>query len=246
MFTLNDVEGGSGGDGGAGGAGIGGAGGNSSGAGSVGGLGDLGTGSAGGKGGAAGNGVGGGLTNAGTVSFTGITVNFTHNRAIGALGGNGGGGGDGTGGNGGNGASGNNGGSGSAGDGSDGGGGGNGFGGGIASFPGGTLAIEPRLGAKKRSQQSKATNLITANQAFGGLGARGNDAGVPQAGAGGTPNGAAGLTHRGNDGAIALSGTGIGGGLYLFAGGTVVLDNTTITGNTATTSDNDVFGTFTT
>ena len=67
----------------------------------------------------------------------------------------------------------------------------------------------------------------------------------PQAGAGGSPNGAAGLTHPGNAGATALSGTGIGGGLDLFTGGTVVIDNTTITGNTATT-DNDVFGTFTT
>ena len=53
------------------------------------------------------------------------------------------------------------------------------------------------------------------------------------------------MTQAGNAGATALPGTGIGGGLYLFIGGTVSIDNTTITGNTATTSDNNVFGTFT-
>jgi len=65
-------------------------------------------------------------------------------------------------------------------------------------------------------------------------------------GLGGTPGGAAGLSHPGNPGATALSGAGIGGGLDLLIGGTVSIDNTTITGNTAATSNNDVFGTFTT
>jgi hypothetical protein len=37
---------------------------------------------------------------------------------------------------------------------------------------------------------------------------------------------------------------GIGGGVDLFPGGTVTIDNTNITGNNATTSDNDVSGTF--
>ena len=120
-----------------------------------------------------------------------------------------------------------------------------GFGGGIANLPSGNLTIKPRSGARKGSKQSMATNLITANQANAGPGGSGGAAGVPQAGAGGIPNGAAGQTHAGTAGATALSGTGIGGGLDLLTGGTVVIDNTTITGNTAATSDNDVFGTFT-
>ena len=53
------------------------------------------------------------------------------------------------------------------------------------------------------------------------------------------------MTQAGNAGAAALPGTGIGGGLDLFTGGTVVIDNTTITGNTAATSNNEVDGTFT-
>ena len=64
------------------------------------------------------------------------------------------------------------------------------------------------------------------------------------AGAGGSSNGAAGQTHPGNAGALGLSGTGMGGGLVLVTGGTVLIDDTTVTGNTATTSDNNVFGTF--
>jgi hypothetical protein len=146
---------------------------------------------------------------------------------------------------GGNGAAGNNGGDGTAGNGGAGGSSGAGFGGGIANFPGGTLTIEPRLGAKKRSKQSKATDIITANQADTAPGALGGAAGVPQAGVGGSPSGAAGVVHPGNAGASALAGTGIGGGLDLLTGGTVVIDNTTITGNTSTTSNSDVFGTFT-
>jgi hypothetical protein len=244
LFTLNDVGAGPGGNGGGGGAAIGGAGGDSSGAGSKGGSGESGYGSSAGKAGAAGNDVGGGLTNAGTVSFTGITVNFTHNRAFGTLGGYGGGGGAANGGDGGNGASGGDGGDAYAGDGADAGESGNGSGGGIANFAGATLTIEPRLDAKKRSQQSKATNLISANEADGGTGNLGSDAGVPQAGAGGSPSGAAGHTHPGSAGVTAQNGTGAGGGLDLVAGGIVLIDDTTVTGNTATTSDNNVFGTF--
>jgi hypothetical protein len=37
---------------------------------------------------------------------------------------------------------------------------------------------------------------------------------------------------------------GIGGGLDLVSGGKVTIDDTTISGNNATTSDNDVSGTF--
>ena len=129
-------------------------------------------------GGAAGSCDGGGLTNAGTVSFTGVTVNFTANEVAGNDGGDGGDGGRGFGGNGGNGASGSNGGNGTAGNGGDGGEGGGGIGGGIANFAGGNLTIQPRFGAKKGSKQSRATNVITANLAVAGLGAAGGAAGV--------------------------------------------------------------------
>ena len=102
------------------------------------------------------------------------------------------------------------------------------------------------IGAKKGSKQSKATNLITANQATAGAGGPGAAPGIAQAGTGGTPGGTNGQVFPGNRGRTGTAGTGVGGGLDLIAGGTVVIDNTTLTGNTATTSNNDVFGTFTT
>ena len=64
-------------------------------------------------------------------------------------------------------------------------------------------------------------------------------------GAGGSPGGTAGQSLAGTIGVFGLSGTGIGGGLDLIAGGTVVIDNTAINSNQATTSNPDVFGTFT-
>jgi hypothetical protein len=39
---------------------------------------------------------------------------------------------------------------------------------------------------------------------------------------------------------------GVGGGIDLAPGGTATIDDTTITGNDASTKDNDVSGTFTT
>jgi hypothetical protein len=39
---------------------------------------------------------------------------------------------------------------------------------------------------------------------------------------------------------------GVGGGLDLITGGTATIDNTTVAGNQATTSDNNVAGTFAT
>src|SRR4051794_19719752 len=47
-------------------------------------------------------------------------------------------------------------------------------------------------------------------------------------------------------GTAGVPGVGIGGGLDLLPGGTVVIDDTTVTGNQASTNDNDVSGTFTT
>ena len=211
-----------------------------------GGDGGFGVGANGGNGGAAGAGVGGGLDNGGTASFTGITVNFTNNQATGGTGGMGGRGGFGQGGSGGDGGLGGSGATGKGGDGGTGGAGGSGLGGGIFNQTTGTLTIQPRLGAKKSSKQSKATDTITGNQANRGLGGAGWLGGGAQAGLGGTPGGFPGTAILGTAGTTGPSGVGIGGGLDLLPGGTVVIDDTTITGNQASTNDNDVSGTFAT
>jgi hypothetical protein len=96
----------------------------------------------------------------------------------------------------------------------------------------------PRLGARKGSNQSKATNLITMNQANAGKGGTGSAAGVPQAGTGGATNGADGQNLPGTAGHAGVSGTGLGGGSA--SGGSVMIDNTNVTGNSASTADNDV------
>jgi hypothetical protein len=110
--------------------------------------------------------------------------------------------------------------------------------------PGGVLTLKPRLGARKGSTQSKATDTITANLANGRPGGTGGPAGATNAGLGAPPVGSNGLAFPGSPGGTGSSGVGIGGGLGLDPGGTVVIDNTTITGNHATTTDNDVHGTF--
>ena len=248
-FTANLAAGGAGGDGGVAGNGFGGAGGDSSGTGSKGGDGGFGVSGGGGNGGAAGSCDGGGLANAGSVSFVGITVNFAANQANGGSGGSGGANGRGDGGDGGDASTGGNGGDGGelalAAKGGDGGSGAASFGGGIENLPSGNLTIKPQAGARKGSRQSMATNLITANQANAGLGGSGGAAGSAQPGAGGIPNGTVGQIFVKGAGAAGLSSTGIGGGLDLLTGGTVSIDNTTINDNTATTSNNDVVGTFT-
>jgi hypothetical protein len=63
------------------------------------------------------------------------------------------------------------------------------------------------------------------------------------AGTGGTANG---HMTAGFAGAAELAGAGKGSGLDLIAGGPVVIDNTTVIRNDATTSDPDVSGTFST
>ncbi len=249
LFRANVAVGGGGGAGGGAGDGAGdchgGDGGDVSGAGSVGGLGNSGNGSTGGTGGAAGSCDGGGLTNAGTVSFTGVTVNFTANEVAGkteetavtaaadsaamaaaepraAT---------------------------------------------AATAPPATAATAAtaaavpaaasptcRRQAHHRAQVGREEGLqaVESHERHHGQPGRSRGRELPvapresaMAGAGGSPNGAAGLANPGNAGATALSGTGIGGGLDLLTGGTVSIDNTTITGNTAATSNNDVIGTFT-
>jgi hypothetical protein len=57
---------------------------------------------------------------------------------------------------------------------------------------------------------------------------------------GGQPNGAIGLFLNGKAGADGAPGTGVGGGLVQSPTTAVVIKNTTITGNTASTANSDV------
>ena len=117
----------------------------------------------------------------------------------------------------------------------------------VAGFnvPGATLVIAPRLGALPGSKQSKATNTITGNQATAGPAGAGGAGGSAFAGAGGSMAARGGVIP-GKAGKAGTAGMGIGGGLDLIAGGHATIDNTTVTGNHASTSDNDVAGTFST
>jgi hypothetical protein len=190
------------------------------------------------------NGNGGGLYNAGIASFTGITVNFISNQANGGIGVNGGNSGSGAGGSGGashNGGTGPQGGNSESGAGGLGGDGGLGMGGGIFNANTGALTIKPRQGAKKGSKQAKATDVITANlanRAHGGVGGLSSTAST--GGPGGGPNGTTGFGSVGLPGVDGSAGFGQGGGIA--TKGTATIDNTTITGNTASNDDNDVNG----
>ena len=139
------------------------------------------------QGGGAGDGDGGGLSNSGTASFTGVTVNFTSNVAASGNGGIGGAGGTAAGGFGGNGATGGTGGEATGGAGGDGGFSSFGIGGGIHNANNASLVINPRLHAKKGSSQSKATDLITSNQALLGAGGAPGAGGSATAGLGRQP-----------------------------------------------------------
>jgi hypothetical protein len=176
-------------------------------------------------------------------------VNFTANQISGGGGGNGGSGASGTGGAGGDGTGGGGGGAGGNGAEGTGGNGGNGglaTGGGIGKDYGGIITIKPRLGAKKRSKQSRAMNLITANLANGSAPGSGGMKGDATAGRRGGPGGTAGSILPGSPGVNGAAGAGIGGGLDLGPAGMSVIDNTTITGNHASTSNDDVAGSFST
>jgi hypothetical protein len=54
----------------------------------------------------------------------------------------------------------------------------------------------------------------------------------------------AGQVNPSSAGPAGLSGVGVGGGLDLLTDGSVVIDNTNVTGNNSTTTDRDVAGTF--
>jgi hypothetical protein len=228
-FTANQANGGGGGDGGQGAEAV-----TQS---APPGLGVIGTsaGGTGGAGGAAGAGNGGGLANFGTASFTGVTVNFGANQAQCAPGGRGGAGAKGTGGDAGSKA-----GDAAGGDGGPGGASGSGLGGGIFNAKNATLMIDPRLGARKGSQQASATNTITGNKSNRGIGGPAGAGGAATAGkgvAGKVPDGTA---KPGKVGVGAVAGTGIGGGLERIPGSSVTIANTNITGNSASTAGNDV------
>jgi hypothetical protein len=193
-----------------------------------------------GIGGSGGNGSGGGLANFGAASFTGITIDFRANLATGGAGGQGGAGGTAFAGNGGGGNTGGNGFTATGGNGSDGGAGGRGLGGAIWTSLSSRLTIDPRLGAKRGSKQSMASNTITLNQANLGAGGAGGAGGDAQGGRAGLPGGVAGLRFPGRPGNSVPAGTGLGGGVARFAGGNITIENTNITGNIAATTDNDV------
>ena len=183
--------------------------------------------------------------NAGTATLTGVTVNFTNNQADGGFGGVGGRGGFGQGGRGGNGGVGGFGGSGFAGNGGNGGAGGSGLGGGIFNTPTGTLTISPGWvhtrdpSSPRRPIRSPATRPTVGLGGAGGLPAARSQEPADARAAARVPRSPAARDAAG------VAGVGVGGGLDLSTGGTAVIDNTTITGNTASTSDNDVSGTFT-
>jgi len=66
-------------------------------------------------------------------------------------------------------------------------------------------------------------------------------------GAGGDPGGAMGSTAvPGQPGTNGFAGFGLGGGIAINGPGKATIDDTTITGNTASSGDNDVDGTFST
>jgi hypothetical protein len=177
-----------------------------------------------------------------------VTVDFTQNVATGGAASPGGNGGDGQGGNGGDGIHGGNGGNVIGGSGGAGGFGGNGVGGGLFVDVPGTLVMKPRQGARKGSAQSSATDVITTNRAAGGPGASGGTASslsfAGNAGTGSPSSAPAsnGTFTPGTAGVAGTAGSGAGGGIAIL--GTATIDNATITGNTASTSDPDVDGTF--
>ena len=107
--------------------------------------------------------------------------------------------------------------------------------------------IAPSKGAKKGSTQASATNSIMANRALntfrGGFGGAGGGA---QMTAAGFPNAPPPLLVQGLPGADGKPGNGIGGGVFLDPAGSATIDNTSITGNTASTTDNNVHDTFST
>ena len=89
--------------------------------------------------------------------------------------------------------------------------GGDGEGGAIDNAQMGVLTINPELGAKKGSKQSKATDLVTGNQANSGAGGSGGGAGTATAGTGGMTGGQNGTPTPGGPGRCRYIGNRRGG-----------------------------------
>ena len=96
-----------------------------------------------------------------------------------------------------------------------------GIGGGIHNANNASLVINPRLHAKKGSSQSKATDLITSNQALLATGGAPGTGGSATAGTGGSPNGANGTATHGANGAAHPLSIGAGGGIFTVATATI-------------------------
>ena len=124
-----------------------------------------------------------------------------------------------------------------SGNGGNGGEGGIGQGGGISNtyHELGPLTIDPELGATKGSKQALATDEITGNEAQLGEAGTPGKAGLALAAS-------AGQATQGSPGTVDTFTVGIGGGIATW--GTAKIDNTAITGNFASTNDNDIDGTF--
>jgi len=238
-FSANKAQGGNGGHGGVGGdatAGSGGNAGTSEGSPGAAGGGGSATSGNGGNGGAGALGNGGGFYDDGTASFTGVTVSFKNDQAVGGSGGNGFVAGNAFGGTGGT----NQGGLGGNGGNATGGAGGNagfsgvGSGGGITVDSAGTLFLRPRFGAPKRSKQASATDVITLNSAIAGVGGIAGSAPgsvTPGGGGPGDPPGAGGTANPGRSGSLTGPRRSVGGGMAIF--GKATGDNTSVTGNNA-------------
>jgi hypothetical protein len=240
-FSMNDALGGLGGVGGRGGSASGGGTSGGQPGGGAGGAGGSAVGGLGGNGGGGGLGWGGGFFDNGNASFTGVTVNFNNNLAAGGLAGSGGNGGSGQGGHGGNSSNveGGNGGNATGGNGGNTGLPGLAFGGGIIVENTGSLVLKPRLGAKKRSKQASATDVITSNTALaGGIAIAIGVGGGATAGVGGSgqPSGDNGTAKDGDNGEILRTQNSVGGGIAIF--GTAHLDNVSVAGNHAITDPN--------
>jgi hypothetical protein len=117
------------------------------------------------------------------------------------------------------------------------------FGGGLWGLIKASLQIDPRQGARKGSRQAKLTDLVAGNSASAGQARLGGDRGSATGGAGGAPNGTPGMAFfsfpTGKNG---TPGIGAGGGLGPFPAPNVTIANTKITGNHASTFNNDVDG----
>ena len=105
--------------------------------------------------------------------------------------------------------------------------------------------MTPQLGARKKSKQAKTTDLISSNKAESAPDATAGDGGGATGGNGTSFNG---LDVVASSGAVGTASNclsaGIGGGAAFVAGRSAVPDNTTISGNRASRSDNDVVDTF--